>query len=129
MIRFMSRTDILACLLPLTSATRGILNARTFAALPKGAYVVNAARGGHLVEGDLLAALDSGHLSGAALDVFESEPLPGEHPFWGHPKVIITPHAASITVPRSVAGQVVDNLRRLAAGESLINRVDVAVGY
>jgi glyoxylate/hydroxypyruvate reductase A len=129
LISFLSRTDILICLLPLTPATRGILNARTFAALPKDAYVINVARGGHVVEDDLLAALDSGHLSGATLDVFEVEPLPGEHPFWGHPKVIMTPHTASITVPRSVAGQVVENLRRLAAGEALLNRVDVSAGY
>ncbi|MFQ3622577.1 MAG: glyoxylate/hydroxypyruvate reductase A [Acetobacteraceae bacterium] len=128
-IPFLARTDILVCLLPLTRETRHILDAAAFAALPKGAYVINVARGGHLVETDLLQAIDSGHLSGATLDVFETEPLPGEHPFWGHPKIIVTPHAASLTVPRSVAPQVVDNLRRLASGEPLLNVVDVARGY
>lgn len=126
---FLERTDILVCLLPLTAETRHILDAAAFAALPKGAYVINVARGGHLVEDDLLAAIDSGHLSGATLDVFETEPLPGEHPFWGHPKIIVTPHAASVTVPRSVAPQVVENMRRLAAGEPLLNVVDVSIGY
>jgi glyoxylate/hydroxypyruvate reductase A len=126
---FLARTDILVCLLPLTPATEGIINARTLAALPRGAYVINAARGGHVVEEDLLAALDEGHVSGATLDVFRTEPLPAEHPFWGHPKVILTPHAASITIPRSVAPQVVDNLARLREGRPLTNVVDVAVGY
>ena len=126
---FLTRTDILVCLLPLTPATQGILNRETFALLPKGAYVINVARGGHLVENDLLDALDSGHLSGATLDVFETEPLPGEHPFWGHPKIILTPHVASVTVPRSCAPQVIDCLRRLAAGEKPLNLVDPVAGY
>jgi len=126
---FLARTDILVCLLPLTRATEGILNARSLAALPRGAYVINAARGGHVVEEDLLAALDSGHLSGATLDVFRTEPLPPGHRFWSHPKVIMTPHAASITIPRSVAPQVVENLARLREGRPLLNVVDVAVGY
>jgi glyoxylate/hydroxypyruvate reductase A len=126
---FLARTDILVCLLPLTPATEGILCARTLAALPRGAYVINAARGGHVVEEDLLAALDSGHISGATLDVFRSEPLPPDHRFWTHPKVIVTPHAASITIPRSVAPQVVENLARLREGRPLMNVVDVSVGY
>ncbi|MCU0987082.1 MAG: glyoxylate/hydroxypyruvate reductase A [Acetobacteraceae bacterium] len=126
---FLARTDILVCLLPLTPATEGIINARTLAALPRGAYVINAARGGHVVEEDLLAALDEGHVSGATLDVFRTEPLPADHRFWSHPKVILTPHAASITIPRSVAPQVVDNLARLRDGRPLANVVDVSVGY
>jgi glyoxylate/hydroxypyruvate reductase A len=129
LLPFLARTDILVCLLPLTPETEGIINARTLAALPRGAYVINPARGGHVVEEDLLAALDAGHVSGATLDVFRTEPLPVEHRFWTHPKVILTPHAASITIPRSVAPQVVDNLARLRDGRPLANVVDVSVGY
>lgn len=126
---FLARTDILVCLLPLTPETEGIINARTLAGLPRGAYVINAARGAHVVEEDLLAALDSGHVSGATLDVFRTEPLPREHRFWTHPNVILTPHAASITIPRSVVPQVIDNLARLREGRPLANVVDVSVGY
>ena len=124
-----AQTDILICLLPLTPQTRGVLNAKLLSALPRGAYVINGARGGHMVAEDLLAALDSGHLSGAALDVFEPEPLPPESPFWSHPKVFLTPHAASITIPSSVAPQVVENIHNMRAGRQLINLVDFRVGY
>jgi glyoxylate/hydroxypyruvate reductase A len=123
------QTDILVCLLPLTPDTRGVLNARTLGLLPRGAFLINGARGGHVVQPDLLAALDSGRITGAALDVFEPEPLPADHPFWAHPKVVLTPHAASITIPRSAAPQVVENIRRAREGRPLINLVDFSAGY
>jgi len=124
-----AQSDILICLLPLTPQTRGVLNAKLLSALPRGAYVINGARGGHMVAEDMLAALDSGHIAGAALDVFEPEPLPPESHFWSHPKVFLTPHAASITIPSSVAPQVVENIRNLRAGRPLINLVDFSLGY
>lgn len=125
----LARSDMLVCLLPLTPETRGIINARSLGLLPQGAFLINGGRGGHQVQEDILAALESGRLAGAALDVFEPEPLPAEHPFWGHPKVFMTPHAASITIPDSAAPQVVENIRRARAGEPLLNLVDFAAGY
>jgi glyoxylate/hydroxypyruvate reductase A len=106
-----------------------VLNARSLGLLPRGAFLLNAARGGHVVQDDLLAALDSGHLAGAALDVFEPEPLPASHGFWHHPKVILTPHAASITIPRSAAPQVVENIHRARRGLPPNNQVDFTAGY
>jgi len=126
---FLGRSDVLVCLLPLTPETEGILDARAFAALPAGAHVVNVARGGHVVEEDLLAALDSDHLSGATLDVFRTEPLPADHPFWSHPKVRVTPHMAGLTRPETAAAQIAENIRRARAGEPLLNLVDPAKGY
>ena len=123
------QTAILVCLLPLTPETRGVINAKTLGFLPRGAFVINAARGGHLVAEDLLAALDSGHVAAAALDVFEPEPLPAEHRFWTHPKVLVWPHASAITIPASAAPQVVDNIRRAREGLPLINLVDFSAGY
>lgn len=126
---FLARTEILVCLLPLTPATTGILNQALFAGLPRGAWLINAGRGGHQVEADILAALDSGQLAGAALDVFATEPLPADHPFWSHPKVTISPHIASVTQPRSAAREIVANIRRIEAGDAPLNTVDVAAGY
>lgn len=126
---FLNRSDILICLLPLTKDTRHILNAKTFAQLPKDAFVINVARGGHLVEGDLIAAIDSGHLSGATLDVFETEPLPESSPLWAHPKITVTPHVAAISDPRVMAKNAVDGIRRHKAGKPLENVVDLTRGY
>ena len=129
LIALARRSDILVCLLPLTQDTAGILDARLFAAMPKGGAIINAARGRHLVEADLLAALETGQLSAAVLDVFDQEPLPPEHPFWSHPKIIVTPHVAAATHAPTAAAGVAENLRRLSDGRPLINVVDLARGY
>ncbi len=126
---FLERTEILVCLLPMTAATADILNRNTLARLPQGAYLINAARGGHVVEADLTDALASGQLTHATLDVFREEPLPADHPFWDHPRITITPHNASITDPRSVVRQVAENIRRIDAGEPLLHPVDRDAGY
>ncbi len=126
---FLARTRVLVNFLPLTDATRGIIDARLLAGLPRGAFVVNPARGGHVVERDLLAALDSGHIAGAMLDVFETEPLPAEHPFWKHPSVVVTPHVAAVTQAADAASQVIDNLLRLERGEAPVGVVDRGAGY
>jgi len=126
---FLARSDILICLLPLTPATEGILNRRTFSKLPAGAYVINAARGEHLVEEDLIAALASGHIAGACLDVFRQEPLPESHAFWSHPRVTVTPHIASLTYPKNVAPQIIENYRRVRSGQPPLHVVDRRRGY
>jgi glyoxylate/hydroxypyruvate reductase len=121
--------DALVCLLPLTKETRGILNARTFALLKKHACIINLARGGHLVVGDLLKALDSGHLGHAYLDVFDKEPLPSDSPLWKHPGVTITPHSGALTEPRTAIAKVVENVERVRRGETPLHLVDFAAGY
>lgn len=125
----LARTDTLVCLLPLTDATRGILARPLFAKLRPGAYLINCARGGHLCETDLSAALDDGQLGGALLDVFQTEPLPDSHPFWQDPRIIVTPHLAA---PSQVSGsieQVAHNVRAIASGRELIGVVDRSRGY
>lgn len=122
-------TDALVCLLPLTAQTRGILGAKTFSLLKKHACVINLARGGHLVVPELLAALDSGHLAHAYLDVFEHEPLPADDTLWRHPGVSITPHSAALTEPRTAVPQLVENIERARRGEAPLNLVDFAAGY
>jgi glyoxylate/hydroxypyruvate reductase len=127
--RFLHQTEILVCLLPLTVETKGILDAATFADLPHGAYVINVARGEHLVEADLIEALDSNHLAGATLDVFRDEPLPEKNPLWVHEKVLITPHLASYSWPATAADGIVENIRRALSGQPLAHQVDRARGY
>lgn len=126
---FLARSSFLICSLPLTPETEGILNRERLSKLPKGAVVVNLARGNHVVTADLLALLDEGHLGGAVLDVTDPEPLPADHPLWHHPKVIITPHESGVTTPATAADQVATNVARILAGEPVLNPVDAARGY
>jgi glyoxylate/hydroxypyruvate reductase A len=126
---FLSQCDILLCVLPLTEQTQGILDRRLFEQLPRGAALINMGRGGHLVEGDLLEALDSGHLSGAVLDVLQQEPAPVDHPFWHHPQILLTPHIAAMTQPESAFGVLLENIRRHQRGEPMLGEIDRAQGY
>jgi glyoxylate/hydroxypyruvate reductase A len=126
---FLERSEILVCLLPLTAETRGILNSETLSLLPRGACLINVGRGEHMVPDDILAALNSGQLSAATLDVFPQEPLPESSTLWDHPKVLITPHAASITLPTTAAESIAESIRRLGRGEALENVVDFERGY
>lgn len=126
---FAGLVNTLVCLLPRTPATEGLLNRELFRHLPSGSFLINAARGAHLVEADLLHALDHGRLCEAWLDVFQTEPLPADHPFWGHPAITITPHVASITNPDNAALIAADNYRRLQEGLPLRFEVDREKGY
>jgi glyoxylate/hydroxypyruvate reductase len=126
---FLGQTDIAVCLLPLTAETEGIFCAHTFAMMPKGAMLVNVGRGKHVVEKDLIAALDSGQLSYAALDALWPEPLPPESPLWLHPKVTIMPHVARRPTVGQLVTEVAANIRSLKDGGRLLQEVDVALGY
>ena len=126
---FLAATRILVCLLPLTPETNGIMNARNLSRLLPGGYVINVARGAHLVDDDLIALLDSGHLAGAALDVFRVEPLPAEHPFWRHPKITLTPHTSARTLRDESVAQIAGKILALERGEPIAGVVDVKRGY
>jgi glyoxylate/hydroxypyruvate reductase A len=126
---FLGQCDIAICLLPLTPETEGILDARAFALMPKGAMVVNLGRGKHVVDADLIAALDSGHLEHAALDVTAPEPLPPESPLWAHPKVTIMPHVARRPTIGQIVKEIAANVRIIRAGGKLLQQIDIAKGY
>lgn len=126
---FLQQCDVLICLLPLTAETRGILNARSLAALPKGASLINIGRGGHLVEADLLTALDSGHLQHAVLDVLDEEPPTAGHPFWQHPNIWLTPHIGAMTSPHTAFEVLLGNIRRHQRGEAMVGVIARSEGY
>ena len=122
-------TDYLICLLPLTSNTKGIINQQLLKQLPEHAVLINVARGEHVVEADLLDALNNARLRAATLDVFASEPLPSEHPYWQHPNITLTPHCAALSDLDSVVEQIADNILRLKARQPLINCINKQQGY
>ncbi len=126
---FLAATRVLVCLLPLTPATRDILNRQTLSRLQAGGYVINVARGAHLVDYDLISLLDSGHLAGAMLDVFRTEPLPAEHPFWSHPRISLTPHTSARTLRDESIAQIADKIQALERGETIAGIVDMVRGY
>lgn len=126
---FMSQTDIAVCLLPLTKETDGIFCARTFAMMPRGAMVINIGRGGHVVEKDLVAALDSGQIAYAALDALKPEPLPQESPLWTHPRVTVMPHVARRPTVAQLVTEIARNIKSLEAGGGLLQQIDLAREY
>ena len=126
---FLEQTEALVCLLPLTPQTRGILDGENLRRLRQGGCVINVARGAHLVAADLIAALDSGHLARAYLDVFEREPLPPDDPLWRHPAVTVTPHVAALTDPRTAVPKIAENIERVRRGETPLDLVDREAGY
>jgi glyoxylate/hydroxypyruvate reductase A len=126
---FLAGTQALVCMLPLSPDTKGLLNRTTLGQLPRGAYVINVARGGLVVDDDLLALLDAGQLAGATLDVFHEEPLPASHRFWSHPKVFITPHCSAVTLIEDSVAQVAGKIQRLERGQAITGIVDLGRGY
>ena len=126
---FLAASRVLVNLLPLTPETENILNRASLSRLQPGGYVINVARGAHLVDDDLISLLDSDHLAGATLDVFRTEPLPAEHPFWRHPKIIVTPHASARTLRSESIAQIAGKIAAFERGEPVSGVVDVARGY
>jgi glyoxylate/hydroxypyruvate reductase A len=126
---FLAASQVLVCLLPLTEETRDILRRETLAQLQPGGYVINVARGAHLVDDDLIALIDSGHLAGAMLDVFRQEPLPAGHPFWMHPKITVTPHTSARTLRDESIAQIVGKMLALERGEPVAGVVEPTRGY
>jgi glyoxylate/hydroxypyruvate reductase A len=126
---FLNESCILVCALPLTPETEGILNLKTFKGLQKPAYLINVARGNHLVEEDLIYSLDAGILAGAILDTFQTEPLPDSHTFWNREEIIITPHIAALTHPKEAASLIVENYKRIISGMDPLYMVDKQKGY
>ena len=126
---FLLRTRVLVCLLPLTPETQDVMNRNTLAKLQPGGYVINVARGAHLVDDDLIALLDNGHLAGATLDVFRTEPLPAAHPFWTHPKIAVTPHTSARTLREESISQIAGKILAMESGEPVAGRVDPQRGY
>ena len=126
---FLQRSRVLICMLPLTPETTGILNRNTLSQLPRSAYLINLARGAHLVEADLLPLLEQGQLAGATLDVFEHEPLPAAHPFWRDPRISVTPHISALTVLSIAAQQIAEKLAALQSGAAVAGLVDRRLGY
>ena len=127
--QFLKAINVLVCMMPLTAATRGILNKDLFKKLNHGTYLINVARGEHIVDEDLIQAIDEGIISGALLDVFHEEPLPLSHPFWTKKEIVITPHNASVTDPVSVTDQIVANYRKIETGERFDHLIDLLSGY
>ncbi len=127
--KFLSEVNVLVCLLPLTPETESILDLDLFKQCKPGTYLINVARGKHLVEEDLTQALDKGYLSGALLDVYRKEPLSPEHPFWEDRRIMLTPHIASVTNPRAAAPQILENINRIKSNSPLINYVNRSRGY
>jgi len=126
---FLRETDIAVCLLPQTRETEGIFSARNFAVMPKGAMIINVGRGKHVVEKDLIAALDSGQLSYAALDALWPEPLPPENPLWAHPKVTIMPHVARRPTVQQLVAEIARNIRSVEQGGGLLQEIDKELQY
>jgi glyoxylate/hydroxypyruvate reductase len=126
---FLAGTQVLVCLLPLTGETRDIINAANLSKLRPGAYVINVARGAHVVDEDLIAQIDSGHLSGATLDVFRTEPLPAAHTFWKHPKITLTPHTSARTLRDESIAQIAGKILKMAQGEPVPGVVHAGRGY